>query len=259
MKFASWNVNSLKVRLGQLVEWLDQEPLDVVGLQETKVPDDSFPKAEIEAAGYHVFFTGQKTYNGVALLSRHAAQDVVTSLPGMEEDPQRRFIAATCNDVRIFNLYVPNGQAVGSDKFAYKMKWLDCLRDELERAISKHDKVLVMGDFNIAPADADVHDPKAWEGKIHCSDEERAALNRLLELGLSDSFRLFEQAPGLYSWWDYRMAAFRRNRGLRIDLILASQPLADQCTGSYIDREPRTAERPSDHAPVVAEFDFLAP
>ncbi len=259
MKVASWNVNSLKVRREQLVDWLAQEPIDVIGLQETKLPDDNFPKDEIEAAGYQVVFTGQRTYNGVALLSRHAAQDVVTSLPGMEDDPQRRFIAATFDGMRVFNLYVPNGQAIDSDKFTYKMKWLDCLRDELARAVSTHDKVLVMGDFNIAPADADVHDPKAWEGKLHCSDAERAALGRLFELGLKDSFRLFEQTPGLYSWWDYRMAAFRRNRGLRIDLILTSEKLAEQCIRSYIDREPRAAERPSDHAPVIAEFNFPPP
>ena len=259
MKAASWNVNSLRVRLEQVLEWLAEEQVDILGLQETKLPDESFPEDELEAAGYRVIFSGQPSYNGVALLTRQAATDVLTNLPGMDHDPQRRFIAATVDDMRILNLYVPNGQAPGSDKFEYKMKWLACLQAELAKAIKTHEKVLVMGDFNIAPADADVHDPALWQGKIHCSEPERAALRELFSLGLKDSFRLFEQEPGLYSWWDYRMAAFRRNRGLRIDLILVSEPLANHCVGSFIDREPRTTERPSDHAPVIAEFDLPGP
>lgn len=256
MKVASWNVNSLRVRLNQVLDWLSSHPVDVLGLQETKLPDEDFPEDEIRSAGYQVEFSGQKTYNGVALLTRQPATEVIKELPGMNDDPQRRFISAVVQGVRIYNLYVPNGQAVGSDKFEYKLKWLSCLRDTLRAALSTQDKVLVMGDFNVAPADADVHDPREWEGKIHCSAPEREALSRLTELGFSDSFRLFEQEPGLYSWWDYRMAAFRRNRGLRIDLILASKEIAGCCTASYIDRVPRKAERPSDHAPVVANFDI---
>lgn len=256
MKIASWNVNSLRVRLPQVLDWLQANPVDVLGLQETKQPDEDFPQAEIEAAGYQVAYTGQKTYNGVALLSRTNATDAVLNLPGMDDDPQRRFIAATINGVRVLNLYVPNGQALDSDKFQYKLRWLDCLREALAAAVAEHSQVAVMGDFNIAPADADVHDPEAWAGKIHCSEPERAALNALLDLGFKDTFRLFEQEPDLFSWWDYRMAAFRRNRGLRIDLVLASTDLAERCRASYIDKGPRALERPSDHTPVVAEFDL---
>lgn len=256
MQIASWNVNSLRVRLEQVLEWLAANPVDVLGLQETKMPDAEFPREAIEAAGYQVVFTGQKTYNGVALLTRTEASDVELNLPGMDDDPQRRFIAASVNGIRIFNLYVPNGQALDSDKFQYKLNWLDCLRETLAESQKQHDRIAVMGDFNIAPADADVHDPKAWAGKIHCSDTERDALQSLLQLGFTDSFRQFEQEPGLFSWWDYRMAAFRRNRGLRIDLVLASEKLAGQCTESRIDAGPRAAERPSDHAPVIARFDL---
>ena len=256
MQIASWNVNSLRVRLEQVLEWLKANPVDVLGLQETKMPDADFPQEAIEAMGYRVAYTGQKTYNGVALLTRADADDIVLDLPGMQDDPQRRFIAATVNGVRIFNLYVPNGQALDSDKFQYKLRWLGCLRDALAEALKHNDRIAVMGDFNIAPADADVHDPKAWEGKIHCSDIERNTLRELLQLGFKDTFRLFEQDADLFSWWDYRMAAFRRNRGLRIDLVLASDPLAALCTQSRIDTGPRGAERPSDHAPVVAEFDI---
>ncbi len=254
MKIASWNVNSLRVRLEQVLAWLEANPVDVLGLQETKMPDEDFPRQAIENAGYHVRYTGQKTYNGVALLSREEPRDVELDLPGMGDDPQRRFIAGTVNGIRIYNLYVPNGQAVGSEKFDYKLRWLASLRDLLEQALTKHAKIVVIGDFNIAPADADVHDPQDWAGKIHCSEPERAALRALTDLGLEDSFRQFDQEPGLFSWWDYRMAAFRRNRGLRIDLILASPSMARTCTASSIDRGPRAAERPSDHAPVIAEF-----
>lgn len=256
MQIASWNVNSLRVRLPQVLEWLQANPVDVLGLQETKLPDADFPRAEIEEAGYEVQFTGQKTYNGVALLSRTSMHDHALDLPGMDDDPQRRFVAATINGIRIFNLYVPNGQALDSDKFQYKLRWLACLREALADALKKQEKIVVMGDFNIAPADADVHDPKAWAGKIHCSDPEREALRGLLELGFKDSFRLFEQEPNQFSWWDYRMAAFRRNRGLRIDLVLASEALAKRCSASLIDAGPRASERPSDHAPVLATFDL---
>jgi len=256
MQIASWNVNSLRVRLEQVLEWLKSNPVDVLGLQETKLPDDDFPHEAFEDAGYQVQFSGQKTYNGVALVTRSKAHDVGFDLPGMEDDPQRRFCAATVNGVRIFNLYVPNGQALDSDKFQYKLRWLAHLQDAVSEALRKHERVAVMGDFNIAPADADVHDPKAWEGKIHCSDAERSVLQELLQLGFKDSFRLFDQEAGLFSWWDYRMAAFRRNRGLRIDLILASEALAACCLESRIDPGPRGSERPSDHAPVIARFDI---
>lgn len=254
MKIASWNVNSLRVRLEQVLDWLQQNPVDVLGLQETKLPDEDFPREALEAAGYRVVFSGQKTYNGVALLTRSQPDEVVLDLPGMDDDPQRRFVAATIDGVRVFNLYVPNGQALDSDKFQYKMRWLARLREALASALEHYPQVAVMGDFNIAPANADVHDPAAWQGKIHCSPEERAALDSLLQLGFEDSFRLFEQPEAQFSWWDYRMAAFRRNRGLRIDLILASKALAPLCSASYIDKGPRALERPSDHTPVVAEF-----
>ena len=253
MKIASWNVNSLKVRLPQVLAWLDAVRPDVLGLQETKLADEQFPNAAIAEAGYQVRFSGQKTYNGVALLTRDAADDVLTDLPGLE-DEQRRVLAATVNGVRIYNLYVPNGQALDSEKYAYKLRWLEHLESRLRQELAQHSDVVVMGDFNIAPADADVHDPDAWRDQIHCSEPERAALERLRALGFSDTFRQFDQEPDSFSWWDYRAAAFRRNRGLRIDLILASAALAGRCTGAHIDAGPRRNERPSDHAPVVAEF-----
>jgi len=252
---ASWNVNSLKVRLPQLGEWLGANPVDVIGLQETKLTDENFPQADIEALGYHVLRSGQKTYNGVALLSRQPIEDAKLALDGLD-DPQRRVAIGTSGGVRYVNLYVPNGQAVGSEKYEYKLRWLDALYRTLEAELAAHPRVVVMGDFNIAPDDRDVYDPLAWAGQILCSDAERAALTRLLGLGLHDSFRLFEQPPATFSWWDYRQAGFRRNLGLRIDLILASDALRTACRTSTVDREPRRAERPSDHAPVVAHFDL---
>ena len=255
MRIASWNVNSLKVRLPQLLQWLQANPVDVIGLQETKLEDHNFPRADIEAAGYHVAFSGQKTYNGVALLSRHALTDVSVELD--TEDPQRRFIAATCNGIRCINVYVPNGQALDSDKYPYKLRWLQHLHQRVQAELAAHPQLVITGDFNIAPDDRDVHDPAAWTGQILCSDPERAALQSLLTLGLHDSFRLFDQAAASFSWWDYRQAGFRRNLGLRIDLVLASEALRPRCTASLIDREPRRAERPSDHAPVVAQFTAL--
>lgn len=254
MKVASWNVNSIRVRLGQVLEWLDAERPDVLGLQEIKVTSDNFPADAFTELGYHSAVDGQKTYNGVALLSREPAADVTRSLPDFP-DEQKRVIAATFGDVRIVNLYVPNGQSVDSDKYQYKLDWLVALRDWLQSELAAHERVVVLGDFNIAPDDRDVHDPEEWRGKVLCSEPERAALAALLELGLHDSFRLFEQPDGVYSWWDYRAAGFRRNRGLRIDLLLVSDALADACTASRVDREPRTLERPSDHAPVLVEFD----
>ena len=254
MKIASWNVNSLRVRLPQVLDWLARAEPDILGLQETKLVDDAFPVAELEAAGYHAAFSGQPTYNGVALLTREKPPvDVVTELKGFP-DEQRRVLAATVGDVRVVNLYVPNGQAVGSEKFEYKLRWLAALRDHLAQELEHHPRLAVVGDFNIAPEDRDVHDPEEWAGKVLCSEPERAALAGILELGLEDTFRLFEQPEGTFSWWDYRAAGFRRNRGLRIDLVLASRNLARGCSGSDVDREPRTWERPSDHAPVAAVF-----
>jgi exodeoxyribonuclease-3 len=253
LKIATWNVNSLRVRLPQVLDWLARERPDALALQETKVVDEAFPVPEIEGAGYRAVFSGQKTYNGVAVLSREPAREVVRDLPGLE-DPQRRVLAATVGDVRVFNVYVPNGQSVGSEKYAYKLEWLETLRAAVAQELVRHPRLVLLGDFNIAPEDRDVHDPAEWEGKILCSDPERAAHRSLLEAGLADAFRLFEQPEAKFSWWDYRMNAFRRNRGLRIDLILAGEGLARVCSACRIDAEPRGWDRPSDHAPVVAEF-----
>lgn len=253
MKIASWNVNSLRVRLPQVLQWLASEQPDILGLQETKLADPKFPAAELEAAGYRVAYSGQPTYNGVALLSRQAPEEVLSDIPGAE-DPQRRILAASCGGVRVWNLYVPNGQSVDSEKYAYKLAWLARVTAQLREELARHPRLVVMGDFNIAPEDRDVHDPQQWQGQVLCSDPERAAFQTLLDIGLCDTFRRFEQEPGTFSWWDYRMAAFRRNLGLRIDHILASPGLCGVCTGSRVDRTPRGWERPSDHAPVVAEF-----
>ena len=252
---ATWNVNSLRVRLPQLVEWLAANPLDIIALQETKLVDADFPVAEIEALGYHVAFSGQKTYNGVALLSRTPLSDLVTALPGFA-DEQKRVLAASVGSLRIINVYVPNGQATGSEKYAYKLGWLGALAAYLQAELAAHPEVLVLGDFNIAPEDRDVHDPDAWAGGVLVSELERAALGRLTALGLTDLFRLFDQPAQAYSWWDYRQGGYRRNNGLRIDLQLASGALAARCRSCRIDREPRAWERPSDHAPCVAIFDI---
>jgi exodeoxyribonuclease-3 len=254
-KIATWNVNSLKVRLGHVLDWLAAEKPDVLALQETKTVDENFPSEEIEAAGYRAAFSGQKTYNGVAILSLAQGDEIATDLPGLE-DPQRRILASTIGGIRVLNVYVPNGKEVGSDKYAYKLDWLEKLRSFVAAELSRHPRLVVLGDFNIAPEDRDVHDPEEWRGKILCSDPERAALGELLEVGLSDLFRLFDQEERLFSWWDYRMLAFRRNHGLRIDLILGSRLLAKGCASCRIDKEPRKLERPSDHTPVVAEFDL---
>jgi exodeoxyribonuclease-3 len=254
MKIATWNVNSLKVRLPHLLQWLAENPVDVLCIQETKLTDDKFPLAEINAAGYQAVFTGQKTYNGVAILSRHPITDVVKNNPRFE-DAQQRIIAATIEGVRFICAYVPNGQMVDSDKYGYKLSWLASLREWLEDEMRTHDELAILGDYNIAPEDRDVHDPVEWAGQIHCSDRERAALAALVELGLCDSFRLFEQPEKSYSWWDYRQLAFRRNRGLRIDHILLSPKLATRCTACAIDRNPRKWDQPSDHTPVVATIE----
>lgn len=253
MKIATWNVNSLRVRLPQVLQWLQHERPDLLALQETKLTDDQFPETDCAAAGYHVVFSGQKTYNGVAILSRATITDVVTDIPGLD-DPQRRVLAVTCGEIRLINLYVPNGESVESDKYRYKLDWLDKLAAWLKTELRQHAKLAVVGDFNIAPADADVHDPEAWRGSVLFSDPEHAAFQRLLDLGLCDSFRRFDQPEKSFTWWDYRMNAFRRNLGLRIDHILASDALCDACTGCTIDKAPRGWERPSDHAPVIAEF-----
>ncbi|GAB3433154.1 exodeoxyribonuclease III [Massilia solisilvae] len=251
MKIATWNVNSLKVRLPHLLQWLGENPVDVLCIQETKLTDDKFPEKEINEAGYQVVFTGQKTYNGVAILSRHPIADVVRNNPRFP-DEQQRIIAATIEGMRVVCAYVPNGQSVGSDKYAYKLSWLAALRDWLAEEMQVHEQLALLGDYNIAPEDRDVHDPVAWAEQVHCSTPERAALNALVGLGLCDSFRLFEQPDKSYSWWDYRQLAFRRNCGLRIDHILLSPALAKRCVGCAIDRGPRKWEQPSDHAPVIA-------
>jgi len=256
LKVATWNVNSLRVRLPYVLDWLNAERPDVFALQETKLPDEDFPVGEIEAAGYHAVYSGQKTYNGVALLGRLPAGDVVRDIPALD-DHQRRILIAAVGDVRIVNLYVPNGESVGSPKYSYKLDWLDRMTDYLRGLMASQARVLVLGDFNVAPEDRDVHDPKAWAGQVLFSDRERAAFRRLVEIGLCDTFRLFEQPERSFSWWDYRMGAFRRNQGLRIDHILASPELRDACRSCRIDVAPRKRERPSDHAPVVAEFDVV--
>jgi exodeoxyribonuclease-3 len=255
MRIATWNVNSLRVRLPQLLEWLAENKPDVMALQETKLPDDAFPGAQIEAAGYRYLCSGQRTYNGVAILSREPLRAMQSAIPGFE-DPQRRVLAANVGTVRVINLYVPNGQTVGSDKYDYKLRWLAALRSWLASELAAHPRLLALGDFNIAPEDRDVHDPAAWVGAVHVSEPEREALRALLQLGMVDVFRKFEQPPQTFSWWDYRGGSFRRNAGLRIDLILAARALAAHCTRCEIDRAPRRAERASDHAPVIASFDI---
>lgn len=251
MKLATWNVNSLKVRLPQVLQWLADNPVDVLCLQETKLTDDKFPAAEIEAAGYQVAFTGQKTYNGVAILSRHPINDVAKGNPHFE-DEQQRLITATIDGIRVICAYMPNGQAVGSDKYEYKLRWLDGLRRLLAEELAAHEQLALLGDYNIAPEDRDVHDPVAWQGSVLVSPPEREAFRQFEALNLKDAFRLFEQPEKLFSWWDYRQMAFRRNMGLRIDHILLSPALAARCQACEIDKAPRKWEQPSDHTPVVA-------
>lgn len=250
MQIATWNVNSLSVRLPQLLDWLAEHPVDVVVLQETKLTDDKFPHAPLAQAGYHAQWFGQRTYNGVALLSRQEASDVVRNIPDFS-DEQARVIAATVAGVRVIGAYFPNGQAPDSEKFSYKMRWLEALHRWVAQELEHHDQLVLLGDFNIAPEDRDVYDPVAWAGQIHCTPQERAHFQDLLDLGLLDAFRLFEQAPKSWSWWDYRNLAFRKNQGLRIDHILVSTPLKPRVQACVIDKVPRKNERPSDHAPVV--------
>lgn len=254
MKIATWNVNSLNVRMPHLKQWLAAAQPDIVALQETKLEDAKFPDTEIAALGYRCVFSGQKTYNGVALLARHDMPvDIVTDVAGLD-DPQRRILIASVGDLRVANLYVVNGQAVGSEKYAYKLDWLARVTEHLANEAAKHPNLVVLGDFNIAPEDRDVHDPAAWKDQILCSGPEREALRRLLGVGLVDTFREFHQNDGAFSWWDYRQAAFRRNLGLRIDLVLASPNLRPRMTGASIDLEPRRWDRPSDHAPALLDL-----
>ena len=255
MILAAWNVNSLNVRLPRLLDWLAAQKPDVLCLQETKLEDAKFPAMEIAAAGYASHFTGQKTYNGVAILVRDglAAADVTFGIDGYA-DEQKRVIAATVGGVRVVGVYVPNGQAVDSDKYRYKLAWLEALAGMLRAELARHPSLAVMGDFNVAPEDRDVHDPAAWAGQVLCSEPERAAFRALLSVGLVDSFRLFDQPEKTFSWWDYRQLAFPKNRGLRIDHVLLSAPLASRCKASRIDRNARKGEKPSDHAPVLVEL-----
>jgi exodeoxyribonuclease-3 len=252
LKLATWNVNSLKVRLPHLADWTAVAQPDVVCLQETKLEDTAFPRADLETAGWHVAFAGQKTYNGVAILSRTPLADVAEGLPGYD-DPQKRVLRATMADgLRVVCIYVPNGQAVDSEKYPYKLAWLDALAGCVEAELAAHPQFALLGDYNIAPTDADVHDPAAWAGQVLCTEPEREAFRRLIALGLVDSFRAFPQPERAWSWWDYRMLAFRRKMGLRIDHILLSASAMARCTACTIDATPRGWERPSDHAPVIA-------
>ncbi|MCG6871870.1 MAG: exodeoxyribonuclease III [Gammaproteobacteria bacterium] len=253
MKIATWNVNSLRVRLEQVLAWLATHRPDVLVLQETKLVDEKFPADEFGSRGYQVAFNGQKTYNGVATISRFPIDAVETSIPKFD-DPQRRVLAATINGVRIANVYVPNGSEVGSQKFAYKLDWLRALTAWVQEEVRQHQRYAILGDFNIAPEDRDVHDPDKWRGSVLCSEAERAAFGALLDCGLHDCFRKFEQPEKSFSWWDYRAGSYRRNAGLRIDHILVTQPLQQACSAASIDREPRGNQQPSDHAPVLAEF-----
>jgi len=263
MKIATWNVNSIRVRLPQVVEWLEKESPDVLCLQETKVTDEDFPAEAFRGAGYHAVFAGQKTYNGVATLSRSPADAVVAMLPGADaatnppgtQTSQKRLLAVTIAGVRVVNVYIPNGEEVGSDKYVYKLSWLDALEKFAAEELRSHPKLVVLGDYNIAPEEADVHDPKLWAGRVLFSDKERDAFRRLVRLGLVDVFRKFGQPEQSFSWWDYRMNGFKRNLGLRIDHILCSAALAADCCACSIDQEPRRHERPSDHAPVLARFE----
>ncbi len=255
MKLATWNVNSLKVRLPQVLAWAEKHRPDALCLQETKLEDGKFPAAEIRAAGYEPVFSGQKTYNGVAIISLAEPSEMITEIPGFE-DSQKRVLAATVGGVRVVCAYVPNGESTESDKYQYKLRWLAAFREWLKQELAVHPRLAVLGDYNIAPEDRDVHDPAAWEGKVLFSRPEREAFNALLALGLRDSFRLFDQPERSFTWWDYRMNAFRRKMGMRIDHILLSEELAKSCTACTIDIEPRQNERPSDHAPVIAELDL---
>lgn len=253
IKIATWNVNSLRVRLPHVLAWLATEKPDVLALQETKTPDEDFPLAEINQAGYHVVFSGQRTYNGMAVLSREEGSGILTDIPSMS-DPQRRVLGVAIGNYYILNLYVPNGESVESEKYQYKLNWLQQVTQFLSKKLTTDANIIVLGDFNIAPADIDVYDPKAWAGQVLCSPPERAAFQAMLALGFQDCFRALAPEAERFTWWDYRMNAFKRKRGLRIDHILASAPLVEKCVRCEIDEAPRALERPSDHAPIWAEF-----
>lgn len=257
-KIASWNVNSLKIRKEQALAWLEAHDIDVLALQETKLTDPNFPQEDFISHGYHVVCSGQKTYNGVAIISRMPQEQVLCDIPTLE-DPQRRIIAATFGTLRLINLYVPNGSVVGSDKYAYKLHWLEGVKQYLQDQLKHYSQLVVVGDFNIAPADLDVHDPKAWEGHVLVSQPEREAFQRILALGLHDSFRVLYPDVSGFTWWDYRQAAFRRNMGLRIDHILLSDALLKHCSAVEIDQSARRHERPSDHAPIIVVLDEHRP
>ena len=257
MRLATWNVNSLAVRLPQVLDWLAAHQPDVLVLQETKLTDDKFPAAEFQAAGWQCAWFGQKTYNGVAILSRQPALDLQRNIPGLD-DPQARVITGTVAGLRVVGAYVPNGQSPDSDKYVYKLGWLDAMCLWLADELKRHPQLVLMGDFNIAPEDQDVHDPVAWAGQILCTDNERARFKALAGLGLVDAYRLFEQPPRTWSWWDYRNLAFRKNQGLRIDHILVSSALVPMVSACSIDKQPRRNERPSDHAPVLVDLTLAA-
>lgn len=254
MKIATWNVNSLNVRLPHVLQWLQQKRPDVLALQELKLDQDKFPVQAFTDIGYHAEWYGQKTYNGVALLSRLPAADVHTGLPALSEDPQRRVIAATIGGVRVVNVYCVNGESVDSPKFQYKAQWFDALNQFICSELVRHEKLVLLGDFNIAPHDADCYDPEQWRGQVLCSDQERTWFADLLSLGLTDSLRAQHPQETLYTWWDYRARMFQRKLGMRIDHILASRTMYAQLQNSGVDTEPRGWERPSDHTPVWAEF-----
>ncbi len=253
MKIATWNVNSLKIRLDQLIVWLDKNQPDIIALQETKTEDHNFPLTQINEVNYHAIFAGEKAYNGVAILSKIPAKDMEVSFLNDPKE-QKRVISASYNDVRVINVYVPNGSDIGSEKYLYKLDWLEKFIIYIEQQLTRHEKLIILGDYNIAPENEDVYDPKVWEGQTLFSEPERAELKKLISLGLFDVFRLFPQEPSSFTWWDYRAAAFRRNMGLRIDHILATQKMSKSCKSCVIDKAQRKFERPSDHAPVMAEF-----
>ena len=253
MKIVSWNVNGIRARIDHIVAWIEENQPDVLALQETKVVDELFPHEPFEAMSYVVETFGQKSYNGVANITKNPSEHTNKGITGFD-DPQTRVLSTTHDGIRVVNVYVPNGQAVGTEKFLYKLEWLNHLKIMLDNDLKEYPKMVVLGDFNIAPSDEDIHDPDEWKDKILCSDQERSALEEILSLGFHDSFRLFEKGPGFHSWWDYRAAAYRRGLGLRIDLLLASDELKSACKKGYIDEKPRGLEKPSDHTPVVIEI-----
>ncbi len=254
LKIATWNVNSLRVRLEQVLDWIKNEQPDLLALQETKIIDADFPVDAIKQLGFNVTYSGQKTYNGVALITRHPVSDPITDVPDFT-DPQRRILGVTYEGIRFFNLYVPNGERVDSEKYHYKLNWLQNVKDHLQKELSQNPNCVILGDFNIAPENRDVHDPDMWEGRILCSESERSMLSSILSTGFVDCFRIHSDEKA-FSWWDYRLNSFKRDLGLRIDHIFASGALPQKCTQCYIDKAPRGHERPSDHAPVIAEFNI---